>query len=647
MASKTVTVGPGKTYASLQAAITGEVAANANLVTMNGVLNIELYAFTDTTQANVTGFTTDATRFVNIYTAVGDGHVGVWDSAKYNLSPSSNSTTAIIIASNYTRVAGIQVGVGSTTNYSAAFRGIEITAANYQVSGCIARCTIDPTYTVYAYGIYGPTAAGSGFIFNNIVYGFKTARVGVGGIVAQGSTAYVYDNTVTGCSNGIVQAAYRAAVLKNNLLYGNTVAITGGTSTTFTGSRNNSTDLAAWAGTYAGYTEDRLSQTFTFVDAANKDYRLTTSDTGAYQLGTDLSADTYLPFSTDITGTSRTIPWSIGAHQPVSGGGTEITGTGAASTAASTTSASGSLAITGTGTASFAASTASGAGDLGGAPITGTGAVSTTASTSSGSGALSIAGTGAPSSTAPTASGSGALAISGMASSSLAASVAAGSGSLSIAGTGAASLSAATASGAGALSISGTGAASFAASTAAGTGVLETVAPPENMVGTGAATFSASIASGSGALAISGTAAISSTQAVATGNGTLLISGIAVTTLSASEVAGEGSLGITGSGSVSLAPSEASGEGSLAITAIVGIAAVALAQYTVEGLGTLAISGVGTITFPAFTSRAYGAVGETELARDPDSTIMINLYTETSTVFVGLAHVDSSIMIVI
>jgi hypothetical protein len=57
MANKTVTVGPGKTYATLQAAITGEVSANANLVTMGGILNIVLYAFKDTTAVNVTGFT--------------------------------------------------------------------------------------------------------------------------------------------------------------------------------------------------------------------------------------------------------------------------------------------------------------------------------------------------------------------------------------------------------------------------------------------------------------------------------------------------------------------------------------------------------------------------------------------------------------
>jgi|WetSurMetagenome_2_1015567.scaffolds.fasta_scaffold383543_2 hypothetical protein len=43
MADKTVTVGSGRDYATLQAAITWEVAANSDLVTMEGRLPIRQY----------------------------------------------------------------------------------------------------------------------------------------------------------------------------------------------------------------------------------------------------------------------------------------------------------------------------------------------------------------------------------------------------------------------------------------------------------------------------------------------------------------------------------------------------------------------------------------------------------------------------
>ena len=65
---------------------------------------------------------------------------------------------------------------------------------------------------------------------------------------------------------------------------------------------------------------NRISQTFSFVNESGDDFHLTSSDTGARNWGTDLSSDTYLPFSVDIDGQTRPTganTWDIGADEYV------------------------------------------------------------------------------------------------------------------------------------------------------------------------------------------------------------------------------------------------------------------------------------------------------------------------------------------
>ena len=60
------------------------------------------------------------------------------------------------------------------------------------------------------------------------------------------------------------------------------------------------------------------SKTITFVDATNWDYHLASGDTDAIGAGTDLSADSYWPFSTDGDGATRS-SWDVGADEYSSG----------------------------------------------------------------------------------------------------------------------------------------------------------------------------------------------------------------------------------------------------------------------------------------------------------------------------------------
>jgi hypothetical protein len=69
-----------------------------------------------------------------------------------------------------------------------------------------------------------------------------------------------------------------------------------------------------------GGANDQQSQTFTFEDAANGDYHLDSTDTGAMGNGTDLSSDGTYAFDDDVDGDTRS-DWDCGADEYVSGGG--------------------------------------------------------------------------------------------------------------------------------------------------------------------------------------------------------------------------------------------------------------------------------------------------------------------------------------
>lgn len=73
-------------------------------------------------------------------------------------------------------------------------------------------------------------------------------------------------------------------------------------------------------------TGNRNSQTFVFRDAANDDYRLDPTDTGALGYGQDLSAHSVFPFSADILGVARGATWDVGAFQTTTGPAGDIDG---------------------------------------------------------------------------------------------------------------------------------------------------------------------------------------------------------------------------------------------------------------------------------------------------------------------------------
>lgn len=306
MANKTVTVKQtGGTYDSLSAALAGEKIANPDLTAtgMNGILTIECYAMNDTTQANIsTGWTTDATHYINITCPAGERHSGVWDGTKYNISVTN--AYALLNSIAYTRVSFLQL---KTTKSASAYYHVlrNTNAGDYSWF-----------FNNIIYGLGAYTGAGihlenniGCYVFNNLSYSdsyvnANASNHGIGGETDAGAN-YFYNNTSIGWAYGYQAYNTNQSIYKNNISYGSHNAAWLGTP--WTGSDYNATDRDA----ATGNTNDRVSQTFSFVDANNQNYHLLSTDEGAKGFGVDLSS----AFTTDIDGETRPAVWDIGMDQ--------------------------------------------------------------------------------------------------------------------------------------------------------------------------------------------------------------------------------------------------------------------------------------------------------------------------------------------
>lgn len=145
-------------------------------------------------------------------------------------------------------------------------------------------------------------------ISNNIFDGFPQNCIGT---ARSGGSYHYTDNTLVNCVTGFGNTGTQLPVARGNLFYNVTNPLSG---TWDAATDYNATDQASLGIT--ANTNDRVSQTFTFVDQPGGDYSITTGDTGAYQHGVDLRTDPTYPITEDISGALRGAITSIGAHDP-------------------------------------------------------------------------------------------------------------------------------------------------------------------------------------------------------------------------------------------------------------------------------------------------------------------------------------------
>lgn len=287
----------------------------------------------DTTSVMIAGWTTDSTRYIKIWTDPSESyrHDGKWNTSKYRIT--SNDYFATVNNNNEARIDlwldGLQIENSREYESGAAGAGLlsyKDYIVNITVSNCIIRNTASSPCSGSGVKVYDAATSGTTYFkcYNNIVYGFSNSSGGAGiyySVANSGATrhAIVYNNTLYGnFYNLSLSPVWTSDTVyfrsKNNLLYARASGGADFYRTDSAGTWDVESDLSSDA---TSLDTNHRNQTVAFVDAANRDLHLSASDTAARGQGTNLSSDSYLPFSTDIDGQSRGSTWDIGADQYV------------------------------------------------------------------------------------------------------------------------------------------------------------------------------------------------------------------------------------------------------------------------------------------------------------------------------------------
>ena len=303
-------------FASLSLAEEGASAllGTADLVAGNYQLNFPCYYDTgaDTTAVTIDGWTTGESNYIKIYTPIGTDdsnssqrHSGLWSATKYNLSPATG--IPLTLSDENVRTEGLEIY--STNDHSLYVNGATGASSVYLSSNIIKG---NATTSKYGINLASTGSTSKSYIYNNIAYDYSgTTAIGLYQNDADWTT-YFYNNTLSGNTQGINNNA-GAMIAKNNLVTGS------GNTNTYIGTFTTGTDYNATDGTddIGTGSNNRVSQTFSFVDSGGKNFHLASSDTSTSGHGISLSSDSYLPFSDDIDGQTRPVggTWDIGADE--------------------------------------------------------------------------------------------------------------------------------------------------------------------------------------------------------------------------------------------------------------------------------------------------------------------------------------------
>jgi hypothetical protein len=302
-----------------------------DLFTANEQWNIALYAnetTADQTAVTINGWTTASANYLRVYTptsasevGTSQRHAGKWDNTKYKLQISTEGHT-LEVRESYTQIEGLQI---QSTTYAAEGSVYGISLYDPGASG-ITGIRIDNNIIRSGDNSYAlrlgikvdPHIFAPVYIWNNVIYNFSTVSGYGMSVDTDYGTApsFVYNNTIINSTTGIY-SAYSDTKAINNIVKGSTDAFSGSFAN---GSDYNATDIAdsTVGEVNTNPIHDKQSQIFVFIDETNKDFHLSPSDTAAKDAGADLTSDSYLPFTTDIDGATRTGTWDIGADENTS-----------------------------------------------------------------------------------------------------------------------------------------------------------------------------------------------------------------------------------------------------------------------------------------------------------------------------------------
>jgi len=267
--------------------------------------------------------TTDTTHYFFTFTPMGNNesinkqrHDGKWNSQRYEIVGSSDSAAFQFSMKNIW-VDGLLLQNTKSGNNSRGVRfvtygsGLGIKIANTIIKAATGITGDDPL------GINLPGASSDEiYIWNVIIQDFESSG-GTGKAFyaeSNGIKAYIYNVSVVNCENGFYGGGNEYTLIRNCLAQSCTDGFVG---TFDSDSDYNCSDIS---GDAPG--ANSVTGTVSFVDTANDNYHLASSDTVAKDAGYDLSTDPYLPIWRDIDGEDRVGgTWDIGADEYVATGG--------------------------------------------------------------------------------------------------------------------------------------------------------------------------------------------------------------------------------------------------------------------------------------------------------------------------------------
>ena len=186
------------TFSSLANATSGFTGASylntSNLTTSGYIVNIPCYydSGTDTSTASLSGITTNASDYIQIYTPTNTStqvNQSQRHNGTYNTSVGYSVSETFTIAVNYTKVYGLQMDQPD----AAASRCIAVTATNVTLAYNICKAFGSSVYAPWF--INGGGSSAADYMYNNVVW---NGNGGSSSGYYLGDQVYFYNNTVDG-----------------------------------------------------------------------------------------------------------------------------------------------------------------------------------------------------------------------------------------------------------------------------------------------------------------------------------------------------------------------------------------------------------------------------------------------------------------